>query len=540
MTGALEHLWRPGPGRHRSLFSGCALCLLLTSVAAVASPTINGYAQFPGAAGFTGGSPGVPALDVPQAAGGCRPPPAGRLSAGGRMAQGQQPPMRGDYLQPSLGLNEFYTDNIDLAPAGRKKSDYATFLTPALSGCTVGSRLRAGFDYTAQAIYYARSTPHNKIYNQFKGHLRAELYPDHLFFDANTRYGQAVINPNAVYSINNVFKTTNRTNVWIYELSPYWKQSFGALGLATIRYRYGRVAYSGPSLINSRSSTSSFDLSKPPGRGGLSWVLNWYSTRVRFERTGQVQYFDNGSLQLGYPVLQTLQLLAKGGVQSKYRLDGSVIRYGSPYVSAGFRWANASASLLVLYGHRYFGYPWTVQAAYQTRALHFTAAYDETITDTPRRQTAWSIAQPNTAVPITPLNELRIISVFLEKRASGRVTYLLPLRRRSRITLSIYDDRRNYRTENLGRNHITGGAVDWMWQFNPLTSFDVSFNRARYIGRLTSDSADFINRASFGMTRSLTPNARLRFVLSRASRSSSIATNEYTANSVMLQLTASF
>ncbi len=496
---------------------------------------IDGYTAPPQVPGFPLESPrqgyvrssGSNAAARPQAPS-CNPPVFG-AQAGDPAAK---PPSLGYYLSPSISVGEFYSDNINLAPDSARRSDSATILTPSLKGCTAGSRLRAQFDYSAQAIHYARETPKDKYYNRFNGTLNSALYPDHLYFDASGSYGQTVINPGQPYSGNDVFITRNRTNTWNYQLSPYWRQGLGRVGLAVLRYDYGRTGYSDSSLSGSRSFSAAFDLTNPPDSLAWSWHLHWKTSRVKYDQGGDVQHFDNAYLSLGYLLFPNLQLLAKGGLETEYQPDGTVKRYGSHYGSAGFKYANGFASLAVTYGWQYFGHVWSIDASYRLPRLLFGASYAETTTST-----SLQAAQTTQSGAIVPLNQPQIINAYISKRASGSMTYLMP---RSRLVFTAYDERRYYRPSSIGHDRTTGGSVDWKWRYNTLTAVNASFSRERLTTVQTPDSPDFINQASLGITRMLLPNLELSLNLLRQSRSSHIEANTYTANSAAIQLTAHF
>ena len=531
-----DRLARKRPLTFILLSISIALVPIAAQAADSASAAINPYVAPPQITGFgtapAGAAAGPATCSIgaagPYHAPGCVPP---RLGSSGLASSSDQAPL-GYYLVPSVSVGAFYSDNINLAPDASRRSDTATILTPSLKACTYGSRLRATFDYTGQAIHYSQPPPDNKYFNQFNGTLVSFLYPGHLYFDASGSYGQTVINPGQAYAGNNVFLTGNRTNVWSYRLSPYWRQGLGGLGRAELRYAYGRTLYGDSSLSGSRSYTTTFDLTNPSDTAVWTWHLHWKTSRVKYDQGAQTQYFDDAYLSVGYLLFPNLQLLAKGGVETQYEPDGTVKRYGSRYGSAGFRYASGFASLAASYGWRYFGHVWSVDASYRLPRLLFAASYAETTTDT-----ALQAAQTTQSGVIVPLNQPQIINAYISKRASGSMTYLMP---RSRLVFTAYDERRYYRPSSIGHDRTTGGSVDWKWRYNTLTTVNASFSRERLTTVQTPDSPDFINQAGLGITRMLLPNLELSLNLLRQSRSSHIEANTYTANSAAIQLTAQF
>ena len=453
----------------------------------------------------------------------------------------QDYPQLAHYLQPYASFGELYSDNITLAPDGQKRSDFATVLTPGISGCTVGSRVQLNFDYAAEMIRYATNPPDNKVYNQFTGNLHADLYSDHLFFDSNTSYGQAVIDPLAPYSTSNVFATTtNRVNVWSSRYSPYWVQSLGPLGIARLRYTYGRVVYTGGGdsrLNNSRNWSKSFVLNSPSSNVGWSWMANWLSSRVKQEGDGTTNYFDTASLQLGYQIFYNTRLLVTGGVETDYKPDGTVKRYGSRFWNAGLQWANPYASLKILYGHRFFGHSWLANGNYRTKSWNFGLAYTETPTVNSLQQTQQISTQTTSALAVTPLNQLQNTSVFVDKQWSANATYLMS---RSHVNFGVFDQRKEYRPVSLGNDRTTGGSVGWGWQMSARTKVNANFNRERLLSGSNPNISDFLNTSSFGISYAVLTNAELSFVVTRQTRRSPIYVNTYTANSALVQISAIF
>lgn len=535
MPGCLEHHCR------ELSFGKLVFCALLASPMVLqsqarAAASGNSVAAVSNAVTVNSGIGAVNVLapPAPGALGSCVPvQPFATLGS-----ESQSPPELSRYLQPSVSIAEVYSDNFELVPDNKARSNYATVLRPGLSGCSVGSRLYTTFDYSAQLIRYAHNPPKNQVYNQFKGALKADLYANHLFLDLNGKYGQSVINPMTVYSTNNVFATTsNRTNVWTSSVSPYWKQDLGRLGLATFRYTYGRVVYTNTSLSGSRNWGKSFRLVSPSSNVDWSWTLDWNSNRIKHDGTGKSDYFDSASLQLGYQLFYNLKLLATGGVENDYKPDGTVDRYGSHFWNAGFQWANQFSSLQVLYGHRFFGHSWAVNANYHARAVHLGMGYTETPTVSSLQQIEAAATSTTTATPVTPLNQLQNTSIYVDKRWTANVTYLMS---RSQINVGLFDDRKYYRPVSLGEDRTSGGSVAWLWQMTARTKVNASFNRERLVSAQVPDSADLMNTANLGVTYALLTNTELSFVLNRQTRHSYIAANNYTANSAVLQLSATF
>lgn len=467
--------------------------------------------------------------------GSCVPPSRESFLPGG---ENNTPPLSA-YLLPELGLSELYTDNIYLAPAGNERSDSATILSPGFRGCTVGSIFRAKFNYTGEGIWYARNPPPNSFFNQINGDFHAQILPGHLFLGGNTSYGQTAIDPYQAYSSNNAYVVPgNRTNIWTSNLSPYWLQSLGPLGLATLRYSYGRVEYGNSSLYNSTSRGESFVLNSPGYNTHWSWTVNWSTNTVRYDRLGTNVYFDNAYLTLGYQLTQHLRLLGTDGVEDNYLPNGDIQRYGSAYWNAGFAWQDLRFSLEALWGHRFFGTSFNVNAQYHVPNMTAGLQYTETpIVEATQAPTF--IANSPASAPIytnpVPLNQSLYTSAYLDKRLQGYFTYEFSM---SSFSFSLYDEHNDYFVKQFGRYRLRGGSVAWNWTLSERSRLMANFQRE---GIVQDNLAPFFtNSESIGWTYLITPVTHLAFTVSRESAQSVYAYQRYAADSVILQLNTIF
>lgn len=467
-------------------------------------------------------------------AGSCVPPSRSSFLPGGNV---NTPPL-GAYLVPELGLAEFYTNNIYLAPAGQERSDSATMISPAISGCTVGSILQANFKYTGEAVKYAHNPPANSFFNQVNGDFHAQIVPSHLFLDGQTTYGQTAINPFQPYSSNNAYSVLgNRTNIWTSNLSPYWLQSFGALGLGALRYTYGRVEYSNSSLYNSTSRGESFVLTNPSYNTHWTWTLNWSTNTVRYGKLGENIYFDNAYLTLGYQLTHHLRLLGTEGVEDNYLPNGGIRRYGSNYWDAGFSWKDMRFAFKALWGHRFFGTSFSLNAQYHVPYMAVGVQY----TETPVVLATQYSALYNNPLPSTistspvPLNQSIYAGAYLDKRLQANFTYKFSM---STVALSVYDEHNDYFVSQLGRYRLRGGTATWSWTLSERSQLAASFQRESVIQ--DNLAPYFWNYGRLSWTYLISPVTHLSFTVMRQSAQSIYAVERYAADSAILQLNTSF
>lgn len=516
------------------------LCVGVSFSAIVSAASANGEMEAGNDAASTSsgyGSSNSPGSLTSNASGmgTCVPPSRTSFLAGGS----DNTPALGAYLLPELGLKEFYTDNIYLAPPGGEKSNSATIVSPGIRGCTVGSVLQANFDYMGEGVKYAQNPPANSFFNHVNGDFHALVFPGHLFLDGNTSYGQTAINPFEAYSSNNAYAVgNNRTNIWTSSLTPYWVQSFGPLGLGTLRYTYGRVEYNNSSIYNSTSYGESFILNNPSQNTDWTWTLNWSTNTVRYGRLDRNVYFDNAYITLGYQLTRHFRLLGTEGVEDNYLANGDIQRYGSRYWNAGFAWQDLRFSLEALWGRRFFGNSLSVSANYHTPSVSVGVQYTEMpVVEATQASTfyAGNIAQTSTYNITAPLNQSQYVNAYLNKRLQGNFTYRFSA---SSLSLTAYDEQNDYFINQLGSYRLRGGTVTWNWPISERSQLATSFQRRSIIQ--DNLAPYFTNYGSVIWTYLVTPVTHLSFTLARQSAQSVNIFQRYAADSATLQLNTVF
>ena len=110
---------------------------------------------------------------------------------------------------PSLGIDETYSDNINLAPAGSQVSDFVTTISPALRLTRYGARVTATFDYNPQLLYYSRGSNGVQVRNYLDAVANAALIENFLYFDAAVAITQGNVSPFGTLGDNTVNGSAN-------------------------------------------------------------------------------------------------------------------------------------------------------------------------------------------------------------------------------------------------------------------------------------------------------------------------------------------
>lgn len=464
---------------------------------------------------------------------------SGLMAAG----PGQQP--QGDrYVRFGLTVGQTYTDNVGLDADGDTDSAWVTQVVPSIDACASSGRVKASLDYQLQGLYYAGSDESNEIYHHVSATTTMEILPGHFFLSADTSYGQAVINPTATFADNNLLRPGNRTSAWTTNISPYWFQSLGPLGQATVRYRYGRTEYGSDDVSDYTMHGVYFNLSNPPTNTQWSYQLSVASQRVERDEVKPVArrftadddgvtHFDSATLQVGYQLTESFELLAMGGVENDYEADGDVDRWGSAIWDVGFRWASPINALEAHYGERSFGSSWSVEASHQTPLFDVTLAYDEDTTAAGLNRLNRGNIAAGGAFP-GPLAPIQDRGVYVRKRLSATLAFDTE---RTRITLRGYDESREFLTSDAPDEDVYGADLSARYALGPRTSL---LPRIRWEHHSTGDTEADVAEIGISASYALTPSSNFGASYSHSWRDGETNADSYDENLVTAQYSVFF
>lgn len=410
----------------------------------------------------------------------------------------------GRYIRASVAGSETYTDNLNL-DSHHTESDYVTAVAPRVDACSSTGRIRGQASYQLEGVVYANHSHDNDVYNDFVGSTTAELIANHLYLDANTEYGKQVIDPAVGYSRSNIIRPNdNKTTAWDTNISPYFLQSLGALGQGMLRYRYGRSIYKDDGVPDTTVHGVVASLTSPDSVDPVSWQAQAVTQSV--ERSGgdeqrfidqfreifgndalpdnyqdpnRTQHFDSATLQLGYRVSRTLTLTTLGGVEDRYRDNGDNDRWSAPRWQVGARWASASNSLELDYGHRFYGASYTLTAAHHGRLVDMSLSYDEdpsspgldSLDDTGSDYTFGSVGSiggllGNGVGDYDGTNSLLDRGVYVRKRWQARIGINTAL---TRTEITGYSQRQDYQSAGVADTRDHGVELDTRYDLGPRT-----------------------------------------------------------------------
>jgi len=279
---------------------------------------------------------------------------------------------------PTLSVRESYTDNVNLAPSGRARSELTTEISPGVDiTANDGPRLNLVLSYALQKVLYTRQADRTNQHLDAAGH--AEVLPDWLFLDARASIGLQNISAFGPQRVDSTQVNDNSNQVRSYSFSPYVQHYFRGLATAVLRYNHHRV--DSDDLLGVRSDGANLRLTGDNAARGWNWDLSLDRRRIDDAATAPVTMTD-GALTLSYPLDNSISLFSTGGYE-KREYESNRGAPAGRYWSAGATWSPSPRTMVSgSFGHRYFGKTYKLDASYRMRSMLWTLNYSEDITST--------------------------------------------------------------------------------------------------------------------------------------------------------------
>ncbi len=215
-------------------------------------------------------------------------------------------------LTPEIGINEIYTDNVDLSPRTARHSEMITELVPTLTLSGAAPRKSINAQYLLQAIHFNKNSQPDKVYQRGNVHYEHSFWHKKMNFFVDGVYTQQVLFPGNK-AFNTVFNSDNQTNVGTFQLGPNIELPIGRKLSSSSKIRYGQTHY----ISEGIPLTKDF-LAETAIRTGSVFYFFRSTLEASFRQTSQT---DNLSLQttrfngfFQYQLLSHLQLIFSVGI----------------------------------------------------------------------------------------------------------------------------------------------------------------------------------------------------------------------------------
>ena len=464
-------------------------------------------------------------------------------------------------LTPSLNLSETYTDNVDLAPRGKARSDLITTISPSLNIVGQTAHVNLALTYDPQLLLFALGTSSPIVQQQLLGTAKIEVYPREVFVDGSASISQAYINNAGAFAPTNLTTNKNLQTVEAVNFSPYILHHLGSYVDTETRYRFSTVSTGAAGIGTQNTNQLISTITGGDYFGLLGWTLTSSYTKTNGLSTVAGSAASNASnidklerLDVRYPIYDRLSATGSIGYESikdptlttrpKGVLWDIGLRYDpSPYASVSFS-----------YGHHPEGTDFAFSARYDVSAqTHLNASYTQTIETTQSLIAAnlrglivgpgGVLIDPRTGLPVTPgpsgpgvIPFSLTNGSFLDKRFSLDAT---ATRGRNTYSVAAYDDRQSDQVGQANTQAI-GGTFNWFRQLWPNLTSNLNLGYARISFLDGTNRADNYYTASATFAYTLSPTVTAQLSLVRSDRESNQKQNSLVDDLVTLSVQKRF
>ncbi len=278
-------------------------------------------------------------------------------------------------LSSSIGIDETWSDNINLAPRGAERSDFVTTISPALRIARNTSRLSLSLGYNPQFLYYARGTNGSALRNQLDALAKVTLIQNVLTFDTSIFVSQSNVSPFGTLTTNNVNGNSNRAETRTYSFGPTLQSRFGSDFSYSAGYRFTGSGSDSEAYATSHTNTLYANFQSGTSYKDLGYGANINRTAQDYGGAGQI-VTESLSGNLSYVVAPTFRLQSAIGYdRNSYPTAGQSDLSGVSY-SGGFIWTpSRHTQLNAQIGHRYLGPTANISFTHSTARTALSISY---------------------------------------------------------------------------------------------------------------------------------------------------------------------
>lgn len=399
----------------------------------------------------------------------------------GEAAQ-QREALRGGVFEARVDAATYYVQNFELTPDSQNPVDqFGLELAPGFYAAYSSARARGAIDYTLIGRAWEDSD-YDEVTQRLAANGNYVVVPELLFVQGSAGYADAPVDPtrSANYGEYGIFDPGNLTDYANVAVNPYLRRRMRDFQL-DLSYTYGRVWYldspddgaldfSYQDSVDQAASLS-FGTADEDRLLTMRAFYEWEFTE--FDISPDYRYEGAGG-ELGYLVVESVRLLAGGGVESD--LEESTVDGGlnSGYWYGGMLWTPDSRTRVEgRYGNRFFGDTWMLTASRQVRFLTFEASYREDPT-VETRNVDMGVIDPGNLPPGSPTSDPAYLNSlpYIAKNASASV---IAEGARTRISLRGYQDKRDYFATAVPESTTTGVLFRVVRDFTANTYGEFSF-----------------------------------------------------------------
>lgn len=407
---------------------------------------------------------------------------------------------------PVLALDQVYSDNIALNPRGEEDGDFATAIDASITANREGPRSSLSADYTFLGVAYW-SADEQKGFHQLNGRASFDVVPDRFAIESWAGYFQRERSRSGVGG-DLINLGVDRFDVFDFQLSPVYTQTFGNNASTELRYTFGLVDYDDSAVSDNSSTRHQFDaeLRSGPAFSLIGWQLTFNRSQTDFDDGVDVT-LQTAEALARWLYSPRLNIFAAAGYDNNsFEQDLSSSGTSGSSWRTGVEWSPSTrTSGEFFFGERFFGRTYGGRFDHRLRNGRVFASYNESL-QTVNVRSGFAGTGPVDSELDPGLIEDGDVpdpfsGVFLSRSFNVGVTWSRP---RSELTARIFRDDREYdRTRSDERGQGLRVDVNWRWMPRTRLFGDLRLEERTFAD--ISERTDDIFRTRIGVGRSLAP-----------------------------------
>lgn len=450
-------------------------------------------------------------------------------------------------VTPGAGIEQAFSDNVDLDRKGEEESDLSTALTASVGVVGTGRHLSLNLNYSISRVTFWSSSDRDEFRHNLTSSAQSELLDDFLFFDSQASVREQFIDNTQGVSGSSANSSENRDTVASLNTSPFIRFRLEDFADATLRYRYNTTLVGQSN--DSDTHTASFNLDDGLVTTNLGWALRLEHSKQISSGNDPSDRRSTADLNFDYAINQQFSLLS--GVGYEDIEDGNLADNPKGVTwNVGFDYSpSRRANLRATYGRRFDDDNVNVSASWRPSSrTDFVMTFAQTLDNSSRRLSSalgnlfvdenGDFIDDVTGLPFDPTEPG--LSFDNETVRQDALTLALNATRgRSRFGLRGFLTERSSDVDQTDEL-VTGGSATWSRTLSRTTTGNLSLSYRNTDFDTADGREDDQYTAALNFTYRLSPDLTTALSYDYTLRDSTIGTNDLEENAVSIRLNKTF
>ncbi len=452
-------------------------------------------------------------------------------------------------ITPYIQLQEIYSDNINLAPAGKAKSALVTELSPAAHIIWQAGKSNLNLRYNMQNLYNAQGNGDFTIFHQLQFNAHNVLSQNRLFVDSRSSISQQNISNTRLASDNLSGRTAT---VSTFGISPTWLPHFGNYANGTVRVNADRFSSDANTPVSngfsdSESISEMIRLNSGSKFKRLSWSAGFNNYQA-YRSGGNDVNFQSSNVTLRTHINKHFSIFATGGhsannftTQTNTNQNGFFYTFGGRWSPSTHYWLEAGGgnnSYITLNISPMKRLSWLTTVRHNNVGLNSGTTWQTALNYRTRRST-WSLTHYNDTTTVqdmlSMLGSTTINTPSLTDEVIVRESWNLSASfytGKSSINFNAFNQDRTFQGSASTKprtEHVRGVNAAWNWQFARKTSAYLS-PQWQQIDRADLPITDSRYDFAIGLNQAITNRINGQVEFRHLTQTSDLPSNDYQEN----------